>query len=100
YIPYSYPLSLHDVLPILQISFVDQDAGGKAEQAPALVRLQGEDALDGQGGGAKIDAIADIGVEALQYPGIHPGVAGGGDSRHWRDRKSTRLNSSHVKISY
>src|SRR5699024_12671820 len=26
--------------------------------------------------------------------------AGGGGSRHRRDRKSTRLNSSHVSISY
>src|SRR5436309_7438151 len=24
----------------------------------------------------------------------------GSDARRWRDRKSTRLNSSHVKISY
>src|SRR2546430_3994998 len=31
--------------------------------------------------------------------GVHPDRAAGGD-RHYRDRKSTRLNSSHSQISY
>src|SRR5207302_6782864 len=37
-------------------------------------------------------------VRDVQWP---PGYSAGGDAlQHSRDRKSTRLNSSHVKISY
>src|SRR5437870_8001008 len=36
----------------------------------------------------------------LSLPALHPGHAGIQDDRRPRDRKSTRLNSSHVAISY
>src|SRR5690606_40304981 len=42
-----------------------------------------------------------LGVEPLQVCLVN--LAGGGFAFHgrsWQDRKSTRLNSSHVKISY
>src|SRR5690606_39300116 len=42
----------------------------------------------GQGTGGRVSQCRN------QYPQSGPGVC------HWQDRKSTRLNSSHVKISY
>src|SRR5690606_41633216 len=47
---------------------------------------------DGRDGGSVHDA-SGVGLRAVgQGRGLHP--------EHQRDRKSTRLNSSHVKISY
>src|SRR5690606_41696564 len=68
-----YTLSLHDALPIY---------GGVDDEASAVV---GVDAADADGGGRALEG----GV------GDRQGGGGGG-----ADRKSTRLNSSHVKISY
>src|SRR2546430_12869606 len=65
-----YPLSLHDALPIFA------DAGHAAS--------------------------ADIAECDTQAPGVRPAAGGGGDRGlpRGRDRKSTRLNSSHSQISY
>src|SRR3712207_6941575 len=67
---------------------------GFADQSRALARLEGEaDAADGGDG-------SDLNAEVLDDEGRrrHPGaVMPRGSSR---DRKSTRLNSSHANISY
>src|SRR5690606_41396062 len=83
-----YTLSLHDALPIYE-------RGGKAQCGHARRaaaagargrRLHGNPARPvGRSGGSRSRA------------GARPAGAGG---RTGRDRKSTRLNSSHVKISY
>src|SRR6266511_5471842 len=49
-------------------------------------------------GGAELEAFEPGLHPALEEP--HPFVGPGATSVEWRDRKSTRLNSSHVKISY
>src|SRR5690606_41806704 len=70
-----YTLSLHDALPIFGL------------------RMRGfEDRVRGFPGGSVVGAAAGA-----------PAEAGGGGAvghRNRVDRKSTRLNSSHVKISY
>src|SRR5256885_10219093 len=55
--------------------------------------------------GRLLDGLADawIGSAAADVPGhrlVDVGVRGRGDLRQQRDRKSTRLNSSHLVISY
>src|SRR5438874_11200472 len=67
-----YTLSLHDALPILE---------------------QGEDAAD--------ERIQEDGDQAEADHGRnHQGRKNGGGDAGNQDRKSTRLNSSHVEISY
>src|SRR5690606_41215880 len=80
--PQLYPLSLHDALPIYPaVLAADGERLARLLQAiadstkPVIARVQGA-AL---AGGAGLVAAADFVVA---------------------DRKSTRLNSSHVKISY
>src|SRR5690606_41507313 len=93
-----HPLSLHDALPI----WLGTAAAGPHRPEPAgeglgfLIPFAGErvnllavvdgDLGDDMGGGAEA-----VNAQALRLPptGQAPG-----------DRKSTRLNSSHVKISY
>src|SRR5690606_41914139 len=89
------PLSLHDALPI-------------SSPLPASVRaLQGR--LAGQRAAAGRSAPLEP-AHALDAAPVHPEVAlhrerllprrGPGRGAGRPDRKSTRLNSSHVKISY
>src|SRR5690606_41248317 len=75
-----YTLSLHDALPISR---------GVAETARrSIVAL--ERALSGP-------RVGRSGVEVVQAVNVARGGVGVGGAQ---DRKSTRLNSSHVKISY
>src|SRR5690606_41457344 len=83
----SYALSLHDALPI----FVD-DVAGVHDRVDRV--LQGADVAH-----HPADALGAV-LTAVQM-----GVADMGENEHRSsggriDRKSTRLNSSHVKISY
>src|SRR5699024_3903617 len=53
----------------------------------------------------EITASTDMGNVSQRVPSLHPfvGITGAGGALHTRefaDRKSTRLNSSHVSISY
>src|SRR5690625_6381948 len=54
----------------------------------------------GRGGqmGALLSAVALLGIDLLAAVGAHGGAGRGAQCR--ADRKSTRLNSSHVAISY
>src|SRR3712207_7356736 len=72
-----YTLSLHDALPIY--------GGGRGHVAQPRARAAGPERAD--------DALLDLGgaVELDQLLG---------DRGEQRDRKSTRLNSSHANISY
>src|SRR5690606_41051254 len=78
----SYPLSLHDVLPIfrLQGNPVEVMVRGHSVAAAQVQRKQPETPA---GAAAPHAHILAVGLPA-----------------HAVDRKSTRLNSSHVKISY
>src|SRR5690606_40355886 len=91
--PELYTLSLHDALPILL-------AGIHAvEEGDLLARgLQAGGGLArGPGVPAQVRVEADLAVEA---EAVH--AQQGDEHAHVPrlDRKSTRLNSSHVKISY
>src|SRR5690606_41923850 len=79
--PLLYTLSLHDALPILP-SQAHSDLGG-----------DGCDGAPGRSGDRSPRGSARAQSESPQH-GIRR------ERRGDRDRKSTRLNSSHVKISY
>src|SRR5690606_39868803 len=96
--PAASTLSLHDALPILagQPAVIGLRRG-RAMQIPMVGRV-GLDLLRQRAGG--LDALAfQCGKE--QFLGILRFQLRGGRCREeLLDRKSTRLNSSHVKISY
>src|SRR5690606_39277490 len=78
-----YPLSLHDALPICRP--LARGVGGGAEFARAA-EVAAADAADEFERGRRDGAML-VGLRARHGGGL-------------LDRKSTRLNSSHVKISY
>src|SRR5690606_41722118 len=90
------PLSLHDALPISEGRFVDRVGDGDRAAVPAVAAVD----LDVAG----LDLAAAVVLAEVQ----HAPAQGGGllhrefrrDRRERGDRKSTRLNSSHVKSSY
>src|SRR5690606_41760843 len=83
----TYPVSLHDALPIC---FVAVLLGG------------GEDGVGGQGQGLLPGDPHERLLAAQVRLGVAHRVGQVGLAHHrvLEDRKSTRLNSSHVKISY
>src|SRR5690606_41864593 len=92
------PLSLHDALPI---SLTDASTMGRtpmlrmasvAVAALALAACSGGDGADGYAGNASVAS-----PEYAMAPAAPPMMY---DKDAAADRKSTRLNSSHVKISY
>src|SRR5690606_41570266 len=92
--PDIYTLSLHDALPICigsgktKVSDLFADLGIDIVDADLLAREVVE-----PGTPALKEITEHFGAEILQADGQL-------DRRALRDRKSTRLNSSHVKISY
>src|SRR5690349_12488220 len=92
-----YTLSLHDALPIFfeDLELAVEQAGWHEMAAP--VRHAFGDQLLGTLGVHHHDvgppACDDVAIGALQRRTGH-------DARNALDRKSTRLNSSHVEISY
>src|SRR5690606_41882700 len=72
-----YPLSLHDALPILSVWFGMQAPAGTPAAIIKKVNAGMTDMLKEK------DVIERFGKQGVEV-----------------DRKSTRLNSSHVKISY
>src|SRR5207253_6418181 len=87
---YVFALSLHDALPILLLR------GGHAAGLPAGTGRFAGEGLSGGGAGDsdRLGSRQDHGVEE------EVDRAAGGHGRAGRDRKSTRLNSSHVASSY
>src|SRR5439155_26136493 len=94
-----YILSLHDALPIYPA--VPQDRATRGEQRPTKNPLEGNAQAISNGGAMFRTRCAGChGPDARGYVGPDlTGVwlAGNTDDQ---DRKSTRLNSSHVAISY
>src|SRR5690606_42007105 len=84
--PEIYTLSLHDALPISGVRGADLPATVRPVQAQAFCAAR-------RGGHAPQEAVAPRGGGPRQEA---PGPPAGGG----QDRKSTRLNSSHVKSSY
>src|SRR5207302_8166284 len=93
-----YTLSLHDALPIYSHSDLDEsrDEAGRADEAQ---RVLAQDRISRQVArllGAD-DRSQSVLPEYRRRPPIHVSLQ---PRAHRQDRKSTRLNSSHVKISY
>src|SRR5439155_24621676 len=84
-------LSLHDALPISTIAIAEgEDPESAASEYGAAWRVAGGTLVRPEA----YDACVDHGIlERAPEPGCR-------DPRTRRDRKSTRLNSSHVAISY
>src|SRR5699024_12389773 len=98
--PSSFTLSLHDALPIWILIVSDtHKAHGNLERV-----LEKEGPVDMMIHLGDVEGIADY-IEALAGCPVHM-VSGNNDffsHLPWEeelDRKSTRLNSSHVSISY
>src|SRR5690606_41746065 len=89
-LPETYTLSLHDALPIFHVQQLD---------AAAAVIVNADIALAFQG--AQVVRGGILRLEAHQFGDFRAGRGHAG-VLHMpaEDRKSTRLNSSHVKISY
>src|SRR5690606_39530962 len=89
-------LSLHDALPIcnaVEIARIAESAGIAALAVHGRTRDQ---LYKGQ---AEYDTIAEV-KAALSIPVMANGDIDSPRKAREVDRKSTRLNSSHVKISY
>src|SRR5690606_41464755 len=98
--PDLYPLSLHDALPIYARPAV---VGGPGSQQWHHVRmLEGGRNLDLPLEPVRMHAGGRLRRQDLDDdPSPQPQLFGQEDTAHpAADRKSTRLNSSHVKISY
>src|SRR5690606_40369623 len=95
--PAIYSLSLHDALPICAQQAQARDLRDQFGREPALLEALADDrqhALVGETGDGVLDRallLAEQGTDVVEIEGIEG---------HGLDRKSTRLNSSHVKISY
>src|SRR5690606_40028711 len=87
--PETYAPSLHDALPI---SDVAARPAGARDAGTALPDIDGSRLL------ASLEALGRIG--ALDGGGVCRLALTDEDKAGREDRKSTRLNSSHVKISY
>src|SRR5690606_40576342 len=85
-----YTLSLHDALPILLVNHTARLLGGKIlEEGASKVDVEKLKApADGEYGHLSLQSPLECLELHLVAGVVH------------RDRKSTRLNSSHVKISY
>src|SRR5690606_40529825 len=89
--PLTFPLSLHDALPICLVSPYKQ--GGVAMQGVQQQPLIGDAATRSR-------AVLPVRVFWLPPRQTHLDRLKLHPLLQPRDRKSTRLNSSHVKISY
>src|SRR5690606_40594886 len=83
------PLSLHDALPILILSMAPWAQATIAFAVAALLAALGPEQYAAWGWRALFVAGAALSIGMMLYY-----------RRHVVDRKSTRLNSSHVKSSY
>src|SRR5690606_41788883 len=82
----AYTLSLHDALPI-SLTYYDQVDDEDESETSHMLNLAGDYQLSPK---TTLNASAQAGFEWETEE----------ESTNFLDRKSTRLNSSHVKISY
>src|SRR5690606_40360925 len=97
--PATDPLPLHDALPI---SEGDEDGTPRRGQHPARMPVRPHRDCDDEGEPEQPGPQGERVGEPHQLARIRPPAEGAvvPDDRLAVDRKSTRLNSSHVKISY
>src|SRR5690606_41705469 len=89
------PLSLHDALPICRHPAL-------GEQQRVHVVEEGEHRRTDLLAAGEVGRVGDLLADGPAYPRLGGDGAAGAAAREpaQTDRKSTRLNSSHVKISY
>src|SRR5690606_40331625 len=92
----TYTLSLHDALPI----FIGTNDRGRRARHLVQHRPEGAELPQRIHEIPELDRLDDVRVDAEIVAGDDVGLLSRGGEHHDRDRKSTRLNSSHVKISY
>src|SRR5439155_27226319 len=83
-----YTLSLHDALPIFEVGLLELAAHD-------LLPRGGELFLHGRSSPARVAALLRRRATASRWPTMQKQLPAS-----WKDRKSTRLNSSHVANSY
>src|SRR5690606_40728827 len=88
----TYPLSLHDALPIYVLA-----APGHQHVAGVQAVVQQRVAV---AIGGRLQQWLAPGVEHAQFHARGQPLLKSATDGNGKDRKSTRLNSSHVKISY
>src|SRR5690606_41651165 len=89
-----HTLSLHDALPIFRVSLPEDQAGERPRRRDPGPRPRGGTPVSvARGRQYRVEREGGVGG-AAHAPGLRGGDTG------TADRKSTRLNSSHVKISY
>src|SRR5204862_7574840 len=93
---YTYTLSLHDALPISVVALEEVLAGDLPVGSDLELRAEAE--LEG----VHVDDLGKLSGCIAERVGerCRVRVRIDEDHRSPRDRKSTRLNSSHVEISY
>src|SRR5207302_9737012 len=96
--PDTYTLSLHDALPILEHRLPDdaEEPAHRPQLGKAVVGHQPRHRELSRRRGV----VAGGGVDPRRAEVGRHQSRPGARRDWWRDRKSTRLNSSHVKISY
>src|SRR5690606_41427513 len=94
-----YTRSIHDALPILRIEVADNGVGIESDRLEALLeRLKHPENMSSEHIG-----LVNVQERIQLYYGSRYGLSirsQAGIGTTVTDRKSTRLNSSHVKISY
>src|SRR5690606_39793265 len=99
-LPDLFSLSLHDALPIFSLVFAELLAHPGVEEQVELRSRFGFLAIHG---GSLERGTAEVADAAAEQAGASLYAVRQPDDLRWHvpsDRKSTRLNSSHVKISY
>src|SRR5690606_39972143 len=95
--PHTYTLSLHDALPIFTIDFDDSIAQDRDSNADYYLKLKNAGLISVKTALMRIlDLTDEQAEEEIRRMNEERAIASAEDL----DRKSTRLNSSHVKISY
>src|SRR5205814_7390945 len=95
-----YPLSLHDALPILGLDVERGEAADRGALLAVMVDAGRQGDLAAQVRGLDLEAgeLVMLGHRLVHVVDEHEVRLARLDAR--RDRKSTRLNSSHLGISY
>src|SRR5690606_41830449 len=91
----TYCLSLHDALPICTMLLATSDSEAAKKPRLRLMARRSSSVRPSRDFHSAMSACIDtsVGIQWLLQPDRY-------FSQAQRDRKSTRLNSSHVKISY